>query len=109
MTSVEKEHVVYFQTMETKQLLFIRQRVKTHNELPFIRRRGKIHKQLRLVRWKTKNFIWDTEETQIPNAAQWTLKEKKKLFLWMKLGLRGMVSLVKRIPKEKTCPRGKRQ
>ena len=38
------------------------------------------------------------------------MKEKKKKNSPLnEFKLRGMVSLVKRIPKEKTCPRGKRQ
>ena len=36
-------------------------------------------------------------------------REKKKIILWNKSALRGMVSLVKRIPDEKTCPREKEQ
>ena len=36
-------------------------------------------------------------------------REKKKLITWMNSALWGMASLVKRIPKEKTCPREEEQ
>ena len=46
----KSQHLVNFQTTETKQLPFIRRRVKTHNELPFIRRKMDTHNQLLFVR-----------------------------------------------------------
>ena len=47
----------------------------------FIRLRMKTHKELPVVRWKTKNIIWDMEETQIQKVMKhW---EKQKLLLWM--------------------------
>ena len=84
--------------------------MKTHKQLPFMHQRMNTHKQLSFVRWKTKNIIWDMEETQIPKScsAENTESEEKTSPL-KELKLRGMVSLVKRIPKEKTCQQGKRQ
>ena len=38
-----------------------------------------------------------------------TMREKKKTSPLKEFKLRGMVSLIKRIPKEKTCPREKEQ
>ena len=50
------------------------------------------------------------EETQIPKSCRAENAERKeKAYPLNETALRGMVSLVKRIPKEKTCPRGKRQ
>ena len=51
------------------------------------------------------------EETQIPKLCRAgnTERKEKKTSPLNELKLRGMVSLVKRIPKEKTCPQGKRQ
>ena len=44
------------------------------------------------------------------NAAQKKNPERKeRTYLLNELALWGMVNLVKRIPKEKTCPRGKEQ
>ena len=57
--------MVSFQATETKQLPFTRRRVKTHKQLPF-------------VRWKTKNIIWDTEETQIPKSGHAENIERKE-------------------------------
>ena len=50
------------------------------------------------------------EETQIPKSCHAENTERKeKAYPLNELKLRGMVSLVKRIPKEKTGPWGKRQ
>ena len=50
------------------------------------------------------------EGTQIPKSCRaGTLREKTKSSPLNEFKLLGMVSLVKRIPKENTCPRGKRQ
>ena len=50
------------------------------------------------------------EETQIPKSSHTENTERKEIASPLtEFKLRGMVSLVKRIPKEKTCPRGKRQ
>ena len=50
------------------------------------------------------------EETQIPKSCRAENTERKeKASPLNKLELRGMVSLIKRILKEETCPRGKRQ
>ena len=50
------------------------------------------------------------EETQIPShVAQRTLREKKKISPLNEFKFRGMASLVKQTPNEKTCSRGKRQ
>ena len=49
------------------------------------------------------------EETEIPKSCRAENAEKKKAYHLNEPALRGMVSLVKRIPKEKTYPRGKRQ
>ena len=46
------------------------------------------------------NIIWDIEETQIPKSENSEKKEKTSPLNEFKL--RGMVSFVKRIPKEKT-------
>ena len=49
------------------------------------------------------------EETQIPKSYYAVNTERKeKAYPFNELKLRGM-SLVKQIPKEKTCPRGKRR
>ena len=50
------------------------------------------------------------EETQISKSCRAENPERKeKTSPLNKFKLRGMVNLVKRIPKEKTCQRGKRQ
>ena len=50
------------------------------------------------------------EETQIPKSCHAENTERKeKASPLNELRLLGMVSLVKRMPKEKPCPRGKRQ
>ena len=57
------------------------------------------------ARWKTKNIIWGYERN--PNSKTMPRRERrewKKLILWMNFALQGIVRLVKRIPKEKTCP-----
>ena len=68
----KSQRMVIFQTTETRQLPFIRRRMKTHKQLPF-------------VHWKNEDIIWDTEETQIPKVMplreHW--EEKEKLLLWM--------------------------
>ena len=43
------------------------------------------------------------------HAALRIMREKKKLSFWMNSALWGMAGLVKRIPKEKTCPREEEQ
>ena len=75
----KSQHVVIFQITETKQL-------------PFLRR-----------------IIWDMEETQILKSCRVENPEGKEKTPLNEFKLRGMVSLVKRIPKEKICLRGKRQ
>ena len=50
------------------------------------------------------------EETQIPKSWRAENTERKEeAFPLNEFKLRVMVSLIKRIPKEKTSPRGKRQ
>ena len=50
------------------------------------------------------------EETQIPKSCRAeNTQRKEKASPLNESELRSMASLVKRIPKEKTCPRGKRQ
>ena len=50
------------------------------------------------------------EETQIlKSCCTENTERKEETSPLNELGLRGMVNLVKRIPKEKTCPRGKRR
>ena len=50
------------------------------------------------------------EETQIPKPCRAENAERKeKAYTLNEPLLRSMVSPVKRIPKERTCPRGKRQ
>ena len=58
-----------------------------------------------------RHIIWDMEETQIPKSrrAENPERKEKKTSPMNEFKLRDMVSLVKQIPKEKTCPRGKRQ
>ena len=60
-----------------------RQRLKTHNEFPLSRQRMKMHNELPFVRWKTKNIIWDREETQIPKPC--CAEKRKKLILRINL------------------------
>ena len=87
----KSQHVVNFRTTETKQL-------------PFIVEGWRHISSCLLSVEKTKNIIWDMEETQIPKscrAKNTERKEKKFSFEW--------IQTPKRIPKEKTCPRGKRQ
>ena len=57
-----------------------------------------------------RHVIWDMKETQI--AKIWRAEKperKERISPLNEPVLRGIASLVKRIPKEKTCPRGKRQ
>ena len=89
----KNQHVVNFQTTETSLLPFIHQMVKTHNEWPFYSSKDEDTRSCLLFVEK-EDKIWDTKEKASP------LNEPS---------LRGIVSLVKRIHKEKTCPRGKRQ
>ena len=50
------------------------------------------------------------QETQIPISCLAEITERKEeTFLLNEFKVRGIVSLAKRIPKEKTCIRGKRQ
>ena len=59
---------------------------------------------------KDEDVSFGTEEDQFQSqATQRTQRVKAKAFPLNEPALRGMVSLVKRIPKENTCPRGKRQ
>ena len=57
---------------------------------------------------RTEFVIWKKPKFQ-SHDAQRMLREKKKTYPLNEPVLRGMVSLVKWIPKEKTCPWGKRQ
>ena len=50
------------------------------------------------------------EETKVPKSSRAENTESKEITSPLnELKFRGMVGLVKRIPKEKACPRGKRQ
>ena len=100
-----KKHV-NFQTTEISQLPFIHHRV-----------RHIVSCRLVITGWRRiRNWLclWKNQEHTLryernPNSKIMPCREKKKLIIWMNSALRGMVSLVKRIPKQKTCPRGKEQ
>ena len=118
-TAKKGQHVVDFQTTEIgylpfihhrgkthKELLFSRQQVRTHNVFPFIPQR---HIRSCLCSLKNQQRNLGYERNQNSKMMPRRERREKKLILWMNSALRGMVSLVKRIPKEKTCPREKEQ
>ena len=104
----KNQHVVNFQTTENKLVAIHSSPVKTHEELP-CSRKAKAHKQLPFVRWKWRHNLGygrNPNSKIMPRGELWE-KRKNLSFEWT--SLRGMVSLVKRIHKGKTCSRGKRQ
>ena len=93
----------------TSLLPFIHHRVKTHNVFPLIPQRMKLHKELHLFVENQEHNLGYERNPNSKIMPRRERREKKKLILWMNSALHGMASLVKRIPKEKTCPRGKEQ
>ena len=97
------QHMVIFQTTETRQLPFIRRRWKTHKQLPFFCRRMKSH-----------NFGYGGNPNSKSCRAENTEKKENTSPL-NEFKLRGMVNLVKRIPPQKRLvhedpiTRGKRE
>ena len=89
-------HVLYFQTTDTSYLPFSRQRVRTNNELLFLHRG---------VKTRNMGYERNLNSKMMPRWEPW---ERRKSFSFEWTGIRGMVSLVKRIPNEKTFPLGKR-
>ena len=98
-----------FLTTDTSYLQFFHHRLKTHRELPFSGQRVNTHNGLLFLclRVKTCNLVYERNPNSKAILRKEPREKRKTSFEWT--SLRGMVRLVKQIPKERTCPRGKRQ